>query len=248
MSEGVSATSMPAARKAAILPRGCSLASAHDRSGVTHTSSLGGGGPGDESGDRLLAMPGGPGGGLLLGGAADLADHDDRLGFGVLVEHLQNVEVGGAVDRVAADADAGALAVAAGGELPDGLVGEGAGARDDADVSLPVDVAGGDADAAPAVGLLAGAGCDKTGAVRADEAGLGALHRVLHPHHVDDGDALGDADHEIESRLDPSRIASAANGGGTKMAETVAPVSRTAWSTVSKMGTCPRTSAPLCPG
>ena len=145
-------------------------------------------------------MLGGPCGGLFLGGAADLADHDDPLGLGVLVEHLEDIEVGGAVDRIAADADAAALSVAARGELPDGLVGEGAGAGDDTDGALLVDVARGDADAAAAVGILAGAGGDESGAVRADEAGLGAFHRLLDLHHVDDGDSLGDGDDEIKAR------------------------------------------------
>ncbi len=45
-----------------------------------------------------------------------------------------------------------------------------------------------------------------------------------------------------------SRIESAANGGGTKMAEALAPVSRTASSTVLKMGTCPWKRVPPLPG
>ena len=71
------------------------------------------------------------------------------------VEQLDDVQVRGAVDRVAADADAGGLADAAAGELPDGLVGQGAAAGDDADVALLVNVAGRDADAAAAVRILA---------------------------------------------------------------------------------------------
>ena len=71
-----------------------------------------------------------------------------------------------AVDRVAADADAGRLADARGGELPDRLVGERARLR----LTTPtrpalVDVAGHDAD-------LALAGRDDAGAVRADQAAL----------------------------------------------------------------------------
>jgi hypothetical protein len=31
-------------------------------------------------------------GGLLLGAPADLADHDDRFGLGIVLEHLQHVE------------------------------------------------------------------------------------------------------------------------------------------------------------
>ena len=48
--------------------------------------------------------------GVFLGGAADLADHDDRLGRLVGEEHFQHVDELGALDRVAADADRGGLA------------------------------------------------------------------------------------------------------------------------------------------
>jgi hypothetical protein len=41
------------------------------------------------------------------GVAADLADHDDRLGVGVGLERGQGVDVRRADDRVAADADRG---------------------------------------------------------------------------------------------------------------------------------------------
>ena len=39
--------------------------------------------------------------------AADLADHDDGVGIGVFVEHAYGVGLGGAVDGVSADTDAG---------------------------------------------------------------------------------------------------------------------------------------------
>ena len=58
-------------------------------------------------------------------------------------EHVDEV---GAVDRVAADADARGLAEAALGQLMHHLVGERAAARDDADGPCLVDVAGHDAD------------------------------------------------------------------------------------------------------
>jgi len=59
------------------------------------------------------------------------------------------VDLVGADDRIAADADAGRLAQArAGGELPDGLVGQRAGPADEADRPRRVDVAGHDADLA----------------------------------------------------------------------------------------------------
>ena len=49
-------------------------------------------------------------GGVLLGRAADLADHDDGLGRRIAEEHLQHVDEFRALDRVAADADRGGLA------------------------------------------------------------------------------------------------------------------------------------------
>ena len=45
-------------------------------------------------------------GGVFLGRAADLADHDDRLGRLVGQEHLQHIDELGALHRIAADADA----------------------------------------------------------------------------------------------------------------------------------------------
>ena len=107
--------------------------------------------PGDKTGDRLAAVLLDPVGGFLFGRAADFADHDDAVRVRVVVEHLDDVQVRGAVDGVAADADAGGLADAAAGQLPDGFVGQRAAAGDHADVALLVNVAGGDADAAAAV-------------------------------------------------------------------------------------------------
>ena len=101
-----------------------------------------------------------PLGGFFLGAAADFADHDDAVRVRIVVEQLDDIEVRRAVDRVAADADAGGLADAAAGQLPDRLVGQRAAARDDADVALLVNVAGRDADAAAAVRILARAGRD----------------------------------------------------------------------------------------
>jgi len=121
---------------------------------------------------------------------------------GSSLNSLDDIEVARAVDRVAADADGGRLAEALRGELEDGLVGESAGAGDDADMALLVDVAGGDADAAAAVALVAGAGRDEAGAVGPDEAGLLACDGALHADHVLDRNALGDADDEVEAGVD----------------------------------------------
>ena len=51
---------------------------------------------------------------VLLGVAADLADHQHGVGLRVGRELLQHVDEVGAVDRIAADADAGGLAEARG--------------------------------------------------------------------------------------------------------------------------------------
>ena len=63
-------------------------------------------------------------GGLLLGRAADLADHHDGPGVGVGLEGGQAVDEAGAGDRVAADAHAGGLAHALLAELVERLVGQ----------------------------------------------------------------------------------------------------------------------------
>ena len=73
----------------------------------------------------------------------------------------------GALDRIAADADAGGLAEAHRRGLRHRLIGERAGARDDADRAALMDMAGHDAD-------LAFAGRDHAGAVGADQPRLRA--------------------------------------------------------------------------
>ena len=65
--------------------------------------------------------------------------------------------------------------------------------------------------------------------------------------HVAHRDAFRDADHERHPASAASRIASAANRGGTKTIEVSAPVSATARATVSKTG-IPSTSCPPLPG
>src|SRR5208283_5974745 len=92
------------------------------------------------------------------------------------VEQLDDVQVGGAVDGVAPDADAVGLADAAAGELPHSFVGQGAAAGNDADVALLVNITGGDADAAATVGILARAGRHDAGAIGPDQPGRPAFH------------------------------------------------------------------------
>src|SRR5262249_4754436 len=74
-------------------------------------------------------------GGILLRGATDLANHENRLGFPVGQKHFQDRDEIGAFDWVAADADGGGLAQTFLRRLEHGLVGERAGARHDADLA-----------------------------------------------------------------------------------------------------------------
>ena len=74
--------------------------------------------------------------------SADLADHHHGVGVRIVLEQLEDVAEGRAVDRVAADADAGRDADAERLHLRGGLVAERAGAADDADAAGQVDVPG----------------------------------------------------------------------------------------------------------
>ena len=156
---------------------------------MTHAPALGRGETGDEADHRLRHIVLDPGRGLGLLRSADLADHQHGLGLGILLEQREMVEEGRAVDRIAADADRGGDADALGLHLRGGLVAERAGARDDADAALQIDVARHDAEH----GL---AGADDAGAVRPDHhraAVFGIAHQIaLHPHHVLRRDAVGD--------------------------------------------------------
>src|SRR5690606_9495623 len=164
-----------------------------DRAGVAHALALGRGRAGDEADHRLGHVLGDVLGRLFLGGAADLADHDDALGLLVRLEQLQAVDEVEAVDRVAADPDHGGLAEARVGGLLHGLVGQRARARHDRDLARHVDVARHDPDLALARG-------DDARAVRPDQDHvLVAGQRVLDPQHVEHRDALGDRDDDLDA-------------------------------------------------
>src|SRR5262245_8080033 len=163
---------------------------------MTHPPPGRGGRAGDEADHGLLVA----GldeelGAVFLGAAADFADHDDRLGGVVGEEQRQRIDEIRAVDRIAADADAGRLAKAGRRGLGHCLVSEGARARDDADLTGLMDVARHDAD-------LAFARRDDAGAVGADQAGARAAQRALDLDHVEHGPAFGDADDEGNGGVD----------------------------------------------
>ena len=131
----------------------------------------------------------------LLGIAANLAHHDHRIGVGVVVEHLHDIDMLQSVDRVAADANASRLTQPALHQLTDRFVGQRPRARHDTDAPLLVYLAGHDAD-------LDLVGRDDAGTVGADEDRLFALHAVTRANHVAHRDAFGDADDQFELRID----------------------------------------------
>src|ERR1039458_648563 len=153
----------------------------------------------DETDGRLLAAA--PGlvleelRGILLGRAADFADHDDRLGLRIGQEQFQHRDEFGALDRAAADADRGGLPQVLAAGLEHRLVGERAGARDDSHFARLEDVARHDAD-------LAFARRHHARAIGADQPRLRAGERTLDLDHVHHRDAFGDADDERELGLD----------------------------------------------
>ena len=113
---------MPAALSASILPAAVPFPPETIAPGVPHSPARRSGRPSDERSDRLPAILLDPSGGFLFRGAADFADQNHRVGFWVVIEKLHRVEMRHAIDRVAADANAGRLPVAARGQLPDRLV------------------------------------------------------------------------------------------------------------------------------
>ena len=178
------------------LVRCCALAAGDDRACMTHALARRRLTAGNERRDRLiLQILLDPLCGFLLCRAADLTDDEDGVGVGVVLEELERIDEVCALDGVAADADGGRLTDARIRELECRLIGEGSGARDESDVAGLADRAGRDAE----LGLLGG---EKTGAVRPDEAGLLTLHVAAYLHHVEYGDVLGDADDEVEIRID----------------------------------------------
>ena len=173
------------------------MAAGDDRTRVPHAASGRSRLASDEAHHGLLDVGGDVLGRALFGVATDLTDHDDRVGLGVFVEGLEHIDEVGAVDGVTANANTGGLTKSAARQLPHRFVGEGARTRDHAHAALLVDVARHDAD-------LAGIRSDDARAVRADEARLATRlrHALRDLDHVDDRNAFGDRDDQLDARVD----------------------------------------------
>src|SRR5438445_1807778 len=164
-------------------------AAADDGAGMTHAASGRRSLSGDEANHRLAHASPNEFRGLLLGIAADLADHDDGMRIGIIVEEAHGIQKRCADDGIAANANAGGLSYAQVHELADGFVGQRAAAADHSNVAHAVNLSGHDAD-------FALTGRDDAGAVGADEASLAAAKCSGHAHHIQRGNTFGDADDE----------------------------------------------------
>src|SRR2546426_606815 len=169
-----------------------------DRAGVPHAAALGSGEPGHVADHRLRHVLLHEYGGVRFLRPADLADHHDRFGLRVLLEQGQHIDERAAVDRIAADADAGRDADVERLHLGRRLVAQRAGARDHADRAAGVDVAWHDPHHRPAR-------TDHPGAVRPDQRGAPFLRVApqvpLHGHHVLGGDAVRDGHDQPDPRV-----------------------------------------------
>ncbi len=170
------------------------LAARDDGAGMAHALARRRRDAGDVGHHGLGHVPADEIGRGFLIGAADLAHHDDAFGLRIAFEQLQHVDEVHAAHRIAADADAGALAEPGVGGLEHGLVGERARTRHDADAAFLVDEARHDAD-------LAFARRDDARAVGTDQARPRSGERCLHSHHVVDRNALGDAHHQLDAGI-----------------------------------------------
>ncbi len=131
---------------------------------------------------------------MLFGIAADLAHHQDGVRIRVCLKQRKCVDEARPVDRVAADANARALADAQVGELPHALVRQRARSADHANPPRFVNVPRHDAD-------LARPGRDDARAVRPNQPRPGMMCFQVRDglHHVDHWNALGDRHDHLDA-------------------------------------------------
>src|SRR5208337_888540 len=144
---------------------GSAFAARNDGPGVAHATARRCSAAGDESDHGFLDVRLDVRGGFLLGRAADLADHDNSVSFGIFVEEPQDIDERRPDDGVTADTDASGLADAKSGELAHCLIRQCPASGNHTYVSLPVDVSRHDAN-------LTFSRRDNSGAVGADKPGL----------------------------------------------------------------------------
>ena len=134
-------------------------------------------------------------GGTLLGITADLTNHRDRIGVGVVLEHLKQILEIESDHRVTADAHGRGDAETALHKVVHHLIGQCATAGDDTRMTFLEDVGGHDADHR----LLRR---DQSGTVGADDLHAFDARVVLCLDSIDDRNALGDAHDELDAAVD----------------------------------------------
>ena len=162
---------------------------------MAHAAALGRRGSCDERGNRFFAVVLDPFSSFFFFRTADFANHDEGVRVRIFREELHGLLLGHAMDRVATDADAHALAKAHVGNLPDGFIGKRSGTGDNTDSAGFEDVGRHDAD------LAVGGRIDDSGAVRADEGYVLVLQEGFHLLHVLHRNAFRDADDEFNARV-----------------------------------------------
>ena len=135
-----------------------------------------------------------PLGSIFFSSTADLTDHDKSQGIIIVLKELQCIDEVSTLYRVAADTYSSGLAKACLGQLEGSLIGQGAGAGNNAYMALLVDVARDNAQLCLVYG-------QDTRAVRADQAGLLASHVSTNLDHILNRHMLGDADYQIQACL-----------------------------------------------
>ena len=160
------------------------------------------------------------------------------MGLVIPQEQIQAIDEIGAVDGIAADAHDRALAEARRGGLGRRLVAQGSGARDDADASCLVDVSRHDSH-------LASARCDDSWAIWTDDPRAAAGDLPFHPRHILHGNAVGDADHQLDAAVDGFQ--DGVHGIGGRNIDRARRGTRGGAATVSKTGR-PRWLLPPRPG
>ena len=171
------------------------LPAGNDRTRMPHTFAGRCGDPGDKTDHRLFHVVLDPARAFLLVAAADLADHDHRVGLRVVIEQLHHIQMFQAVDRVAAYAHTGRLPQAQCAQLTDRFISQRTGTRHHADAPLAMDMTGHDAD----LDLIRR---DQPRTIRPDQQRALARHLVARAQHVVHRYPLGDADHQIQIGFD----------------------------------------------
>ena len=173
---------------------GAFTTSTDDRARVTHALAGWRGLTGDKCHNRLGDIGFDEFGGILFGVAADFADQHNRFGRVVGLKQRQYINKVGANNRIAADANDGALAQAQTGQRIHRFIREGAGFRDNSDWAGHSDCARNN----PNFGF---ARREQARTVWPDQARTFHLDIFIGRHHIQRRNAFGDADDQRHARV-----------------------------------------------